>query len=333
MTSQSRGAIKLVACFGALVLLVAGIAQQTTDPFPTWTALVMWLGTIGLCRRSPLSGETILLGGAAVGLGLLAELRIGWEIGCVVVLTAAVCRTAGSLLTVASLGFLPAVEYVAGDWETITRVAAISLLPVAWYFRSSSFRLPARGSLGPILTAVGIAGAAMLLTHSPAPSRTLANLPKNGLLFRSEPISLPPGANRHLANVESVRRRYRVPIGQFDLLAIDGRHDRHAVHDPTFCHLGDGWTVRNRRTLPLPGGEAAIIDYSRGSESTQCVFWFTNGRARSKSAWWYWSQTTLRRLSLGQSGSEPVLVVLQPVGRDRLDWQRVMNEFPALASF
>ena len=198
--------------------------------------------------------------------------------------------------------------------------------------REASSAIVGRSLTGWAVTAIIVALVAAVSATEADETRLLDRLPTGGVAVRSADLPLSEVEAAHLSKAEAVKRRYRVPAGAFDLLAVDGRGDRHAVHDPSYCHLGDGWSEIDRQFLPLPGGRAVRVRYGRAGERTEAVFWFSDGRRRSASAAAYWWWATARRLTLGRSGPEPVLVVLQPVGPRPPDWVRALGQMPALAA-
>jgi len=62
----------------------------------------------------------------------------------------------------------------------------------------------------------------------------------------------------------------------------------------------------------------------------EVMFWITDGRSRHGSAMWAWWQSTLRRMTFGTSGDEPVLFILQPLPGGTVNWDNVLVAFPEL---
>ena len=119
------------------------------------------------------------------------------------------------------------------------------------------------------------------------------------------------------------------------MMVIDGGTNRHAVHDPVYCFRGAGWTVRERRLFPLEGGSAAVLKLARGGadEEQEAMYWISDDQRRYVEPWRYWWQTTMRRLTFGHSGAEPVMVILQPASTGAFDWQRLADHFPVMLNF
>lgn len=147
----------------------------------------------------------------------------------------------------------------------------------------------------------------------------LAQLRASGPNFSSEDLALTPTEQAVLAKAKVVHRRYEFDGRTVFVTVIDGTENRHAVHDPGYCFRGAGWEAIGQKTLSIPGGHAVCFSVRRKSELMDAVYWFSDGRQRHTSFPRYWWQTTLRRITLGRSGPEPVLVVLQSDDRDR-DW-------------
>ena len=156
----------------------------------------------------------------------------------------------------------------------------------------------------------------------PSAASRLAAVPSSGATFASRDVALTPSELQVLGRVNLLHRQYQLGPRQFYATVIDGTKDRHAVHDPRYCFQGAGWNVLSERKLMLPGGEANWVRAINGDREVQALFWFSDGSARYTSMLRYWWQTTLRRMTLGRSGAEPVLVVLQSFGTGQPDWSR-----------
>ncbi len=105
------------------------------------------------------------------------------------------------------------------------------------------------------------------------------------------------------------------------LVMIDGTRQRHAVHDPTLCFRGAGWSVVESSEFPLSDGNSCrLVTLKKGTQTTQALYGWSDGSRTHASPQRYWAQTALRRLTLGKSGPEPVLFLLQPVNAPGLDW-------------
>ena len=168
-----------------------------------------------------------------------------------------------------------------------------------------------------------------LVPRSDASAR-LNRLPVSGfhLFSRDIPLNKVEEDIYHGANVR--KRLYQAGHEKFILLAIDGTNDRHAVHDPTYCFLGGGWKVGTDRTLPIPGGVARLLDLTKNGGNVEIMFWISDNRTRHGSALRAWWQSTLRRLTFGLSGEEPVIFILQPLPGTTVNWDDICVEFPAL---
>ena len=156
-------------------------------------------------------------------------------------------------------------------------------------------------------------------------------LPSRGIAFASQEI--PPGAveKKIYGDARVLKRLYIAGRLRFAVTLVDGTYNRHAVHDPLYCFRGAGWEVIGEVRVPLPGGEGKLVRLGRNGETAEALVWFTDGRRRHASALRYWGETTLRRLTLGASGEEPVLVVIQPVGAASLDAHALLEFVPSLA--
>lgn len=170
------------------------------------------------------------------------------------------------------------------------------------------------------------------LVPLPDASQRLQTLSRAGLGFASVDVPLSRVEAGIYRGATVVKRLYRMRPDSAVIVVIDGSRNRHAVHDPAYCFRGGGWRVRAKHTLPLPGGVAVRVELERGRERTEAVYWFTDGVSRHTSALRYWWQASLRRLTFGQCGAEPVLVVIQPASSQTgsVDWDRMFASIPEL---
>jgi hypothetical protein len=164
----------------------------------------------------------------------------------------------------------------------------------------------------------------------PDASARLDRLPVAGFHLFSKDMPLNPveADIYHGANVR--KRIYQAGHEKFILLAIDGTHDRHAVHDPLYCFRGGGWTVGSDRLMPIPGGVARRLDLTKNGGTVEVMYWISDNRTRHASALRAWWQSTLRRLTFGFSGEEPVIFILQPLPGTTVNWDSLVTGFPEL---
>ena len=87
--------------------------------------------------------------------------------------------------------------------------------------------------------------------------------------------------------------------------------ERSAVHDPMYCFAGAGYKVISDLPMTVEGGVARCLFISQGGKRSRIVYWFSNGESRHSSILAYWFNTTIRRITFGLSGPEPVLVIVQ----------------------
>jgi hypothetical protein len=109
---------------------------------------------------------------------------------------------------------------------------------------------------------------------------------------------------------------------------VDGSRNRRVVHDPAFCFRGAGWTVAADEPLALSNGEARRVILRREGSEMEAVYWFSDGRRAFGSPTHYWLETTWRRLTLGASGPEPVLVLLVPAQGRAPNWTEWLAHWP-----
>jgi hypothetical protein len=158
----------------------------------------------------------------------------------------------------------------------------------------------------------------------------LRALPASGFGFASVDIPLTGEESSVLGHVHVIKRVYQVRDQRFVLMVIDGGADRHAVHDPLYCFRGAGWQVAARERFDVPGGSAALLKLSKENENREALFWISDDQTRHAEPMRYWWQSTLRRLTFGQSGAQPVLVIAQALEAERVDWSKLAADFPAM---
>ena len=183
--------------------------------------------------------------------------------------------------------------------------------------------------LGGLLFAVVLALAWDSVPLSDAQSR-VARLAPDGLGFTSREVPLNETEKSIFGAAQVIKRIYRVGRKDFIIVIIDGTHNRHAVHDPTYCFRGAGWSIAGERPLALPGGVGKILSLRKGNETRAAVFWFSDGRERHAQVARGWWQSALRRLTFGASGPAPVLVLVQPLKNDQTDWETLPVTLPML---
>ena len=158
----------------------------------------------------------------------------------------------------------------------------------------------------------------------------VSQLPREGYNIIGEDLPIPQATKDFFGDAYLLYRAYEVNGQRIVVWVIDGTHNRHAVHDPLYCIRGGGWNIESQTPLPVDGGNADIVQQTKDGRTTESLIWFSDGKTRHASAPRYWWQTTLRRLTLGKSGAEPVLVNVSPYSTNVIDWKRLADEFPAL---
>lgn len=150
-------------------------------------------------------------------------------------------------------------------------------------------------------------------------------LPLNGPGFKGEEIAVTPFEENFFREVNMLKRVYKIEGQSYFVTVLDGTHNRHVVHDPYYCIAGSGWKVVAEEPLHIPGGQGNLIQMTKDGYQRQAVFWFSNGTSRFASPIRYWIEATVRRITLGWSGQEPVLIMIQPLDNKPVDWQKVIG--------
>jgi hypothetical protein len=155
-------------------------------------------------------------------------------------------------------------------------------------------------------------------------------IPLKGLGFAGQELPLDEVELKVFGKADVLNRVYAAGPYKFVLTIIDGTNDRHAVHDPLYCFKGAGWSVDGQIPKRIAGGEGKILKLSKEGRQVEAMIWFSDGRERHASALLYWWQTTVRRITIGKSGDEPILIVIQPAGQAALNWDVIFDAFPSL---
>ena len=114
-------------------------------------------------------------------------------------------------------------------------------------------------------------------------SARLDALPAQGLLFTSRDVPLTDGETGIYQPARAIKRLYEVRGQVVMVLVVDGSRNRHAVHDPTFCFRGAGWTVAGTRVTPIPGGTANLLTLTKGNQTAEAMYWLSDGHTRHAS--------------------------------------------------
>ena len=180
------------------------------------------------------------------------------------------------------------------------------------------------------LVLAGLLALAWDLIPLPDAHRRLAGLASGGLGFSSLDVPLNDTEKSIYGAAQVIKRIYHAGRVNLVVVIIDGARNRHAIHDPAYCFRGAGWNLAGERPLPLPGGAGKILSLQKGSETREAVFWFSDGRQRHAQVARCWWQTAWRRLTFGQSGPAPVLVLVQTLDGGSMDWERLPAQLPCL---
>ncbi|GAB4235235.1 MAG: hypothetical protein Tsb0021_14720 [Chlamydiales bacterium] len=164
----------------------------------------------------------------------------------------------------------------------------------------------------------------------PDASQRLSALPESSADFDSEDIPITEEEKKYFTDVNVIKRRYSIGDKHYFIYLLDGTHNRHAIHDPTYCFRGGGWSITKEKHIPLRNGYGTLFKLKKGNSTKNVLMWFSNERETFSSPMRYWWETTLRRLSLGGSGQEPVLIVVQPLYKEKTDWEAFFKAFPQL---
>ena len=157
----------------------------------------------------------------------------------------------------------------------------------------------------------------------PDASERRAAISTQGTGFSSREIPLSNAERKQLRGAEVTKRLYSFEGELIWFSCIDGSRNRNSVHDPAYCLLASGWSVRNQQTIALGKGQGKLLSLERRGETTELLYWFSTDNSSYHSLPRYWFETTMRRITRGHSGSEPILVLLRPHDQNNhFDWHR-----------
>lgn len=140
-------------------------------------------------------------------------------------------------------------------------------------------------------------------------------IPLSGRGFMSREIPLAPFEIKQLGAARGIKRMVQSGEGAWVLAVTDGSLNRQAVHDPAYCFVGAGWKLLGRKSVPFVGGSASLLHLEKDGRSMDALVWFAApGILPFDSMPEYWLRSTLRRISRGLSGPEPLLFILRPSG-------------------
>ena len=163
--------------------------------------------------------------------------------------------------------------------------------------------------------------------------KRMDELPLAGPGFVGQDVPLNEFEESFFKGVNVLKRVYQVDGSNYFLTVLDGTHNRHVVHDPYYCFTGSGWQIDEGKQISIQNGTAEQLLISKGVNDKSALFWFADGKANFSSTWKYWLAATWRRLTLGYSGQEPVLIMLQPLDNTKdVDWSQVLKALYPITS-
>jgi hypothetical protein len=161
-------------------------------------------------------------------------------------------------------------------------------------------------------------------------SSRIDRFPRRSAWVESHDLPLTDGEKAIFSGVTIIKRLVLAGDDRAVVTVIDGTENRHAVHDPVFCFRGAGWEVTDQETVALSNGKARLVHLRQGPDKAEALYWFSDGARQFERPMLYWWKTSLRRLTFGASGMEPVLVILTSAGEPLVNWPRLLKEWPEL---
>ena len=175
-------------------------------------------------------------------------------------------------------------------------------------------------------------GLGLLWQYYPLPDASfrLTCLAPRTVMVESRDMPLTPTEQANFSGTTVVKRLVSAGQQRVILIVVDGTHNRHAIHDPLFCFRGAGWEVTAQESFPLEAGEGRLLKLRQNQAEAEALYWFSDGRQQFSNPLRYWGKTALRRLTLGRSGPEPVLVILTTTGERVSNWKALLRAWPDL---
>jgi len=161
----------------------------------------------------------------------------------------------------------------------------------------------------------------------PNAERRLKNLPTQGNCFRAKTLDLDQADVDFLGKATAIQQLVAVRGGGTMIMTvIDGTNDRHAVHDPSYCFSGAGWKITQKKTVFTSKGEAVLAIMAKGDQTAQAMWFFDDGKRQFASPLDFWLRTSSRRITIGLSGDEPILVMFRSLPGASIDWHLVQEK-------
>lgn len=180
------------------------------------------------------------------------------------------------------------------------------------------------------LASAAVLGALWELYPLPDASRAIDELPRRGAGFQSQEFPLSASEAARLDEARAVKLVYEMAGHTFFMAVMDGTRNRNAVHDPLYCFRGRGAQVTKVEDLEVEGGKVRWLTMVEKGQVKNALFWFSDGDRRFPSMVEYWLRTTLRRLTFGLTGAEPVAVMIMPIGDGNIDRDLLLGNFMPL---
>lgn len=155
-----------------------------------------------------------------------------------------------------------------------------------------------------------------------------ASMPSNA---RVQALTHTPTEVDILGNALAIKNVYQIDDQQFLVIVLDGTTNRQAIHDPTHCFYSGGWTIDQTKSFPTAHGEGVELEIHKLNRETEVLFWYSDGNQQHASPFNYWMKSTFRRLTLGLSGGEQILIIVQKLSAPATtDWKTLFNALPVL---
>ena len=93
--------------------------------------------------------------------------------------------------------------------------------------------------------------------------------------FPGRALEISESEQQLLGGAHAEKRLYLIDGEAWVFTMIDGSGNRHAVHDPMYCFVGDGWNVFDKQDASLPRGEGRHVKLNKAEKKLEVLYWFS----------------------------------------------------------
>lgn len=314
------------------------LVAWSRSPFEqfAWIALLLWICPI-FFRKSEAHMPILFLGFFFAIIGWVGDLNFLQHVGLACsVGSLLISRYSHIIWLVSAIAWMPAFGWIGShyffEYVIIARIFLVLVglaslrLPKDYFPKVKDYRISESVAWGVLAIAFTL-GVVSEFYSLPTAKKRFEAIPREGIAFSSIEIPLTPQETATFGQAQVIKRLYHFGRESYVLTIVDGTRDRHAVHDPLYCFRGSGWEVEKSSELLFSGGKIRLLDLQQNKTKQEAVYWFSDGDTYYNNMVLYWFQTTLRRLTFGYSGQEPLLIIIYPYKHQTTDWPMTLARF------